>query len=76
MHTVYRVKANELDVRFLEQLKANFGDKEIEIIVSELDETEYLLSSEVNKKRLLTAIANVKVQKNLVEMQLEDLEYG
>ena len=76
MHTVYRVKANELDVRFLEQLKANFGDKEIEIIVSELDETEYLLSSEVNKKRLLTAIANVKVQKNLVEMQLEHLEYG
>ncbi|WP_204105689.1 MULTISPECIES: hypothetical protein [Spirulina sp. CCY15215] len=76
MHTVYRVKANELDVRFLEQLKANFGDKEIEIIVSELDETEYLLSSEINKKRLLTAIANVKVQKNLVEMQLEDLEYG
>ncbi|WP_204102849.1 MULTISPECIES: hypothetical protein [Spirulina sp. CCY15215] len=34
------------------------------------------LTQEVNKKRLLTAIANVKVQKNLVEMQLEDLEYG
>ncbi|MEG4506644.1 hypothetical protein QUA81_03435 [Microcoleus sp. F6_B4] len=47
MSTVYRLKASELDRNFLEQIKAIFGDKEIEIIVSECDETEYLLKSEV-----------------------------
>ena len=48
MSTVYRLKASELDLGFLEQIKATFGNKEIEIIVSECDETEYILKSEVN----------------------------
>ena len=43
MSTVYRLKARELDANFLAQIKETFGDKEIEIVVSELDETEYLL---------------------------------
>ena len=43
--TVYRLKASELDRNFLEKIKAIFGDKEIKIIVTEFDETEYLLKS-------------------------------
>ncbi|HBK97053.1 MAG TPA: hypothetical protein DD001_06815 [Microcoleaceae bacterium UBA10368] len=66
MSTVYRLKASELNQHFLEQIKATFGDKEIEIIVSECDETEYLLQSEVNKHKLLQAIENVKDRQNLV----------
>ena len=66
MSTVYRLKASELNQHFLEQIKATFGDKEIEIIVSECDETEDLLKSEVNKNRLLKAIENVKEWQNLV----------
>ena len=66
MSTVYRLKASELNQHFLEQIKATFGDKEIEIIVSECDETEDLLKSEVNKNRLLKAIENVKQRQNLV----------
>ncbi len=73
MSTVYRLKASELDRDFLEEIKATFGDKEIEIIVSECDETEYLLKSEVNKNRLLKAIENVKARQNLVEVALQDL---
>ena len=68
MSTVYRLKASELDRNFLEQIKAIFGDKEIEIIVSECDETEYLLKSEVNKNKLLRAIENLKNRQNLVEV--------
>ena len=68
MSTVYRLKASELDSNFLEQIKAIFGDKEIEIIVSEFDETEYLLKSEVNKNKLLRAIENLKNRQNLVEV--------
>ncbi|MEQ9550837.1 MAG: hypothetical protein RIM23_14625 [Coleofasciculus sp. G3-WIS-01] len=73
MSTIYRLKANEIDRNFLEEIKTKFGDKEIEIIVSEFDETEYLLKSEANKNRLLGAIKNVEERKNLVGVNLQDL---
>ncbi|WP_019508223.1 hypothetical protein [Pleurocapsa sp. PCC 7319] len=74
MQTVYRLKASELDDRFLEGLKATYKDKEIEIIVCEIDETEYLLKSEANKQRLMQAVENVDKRTNLIEVNLEDLE--
>jgi antitoxin YefM len=74
MSTVYRLKASELDRNFLEKIKAIFGDKEIEIIVTEFDETAYLLKSESNKNRLFKAVENVKEGQNLVEVNLQDLE--
>ena len=49
MSTVYRLKASEIDHNFLQEIEAKFGDKEIEIVVSEFDETDYLLKSESNK---------------------------
>jgi antitoxin YefM len=73
MSTVYRLKASELDRDFLEEIKATFGENEIEIIVSQFDETEYLVKSEVNKNRLLKAVDNVKNRQNLVEVNLQDL---
>jgi antitoxin YefM len=48
-------------------LKALFKDKNIEIVVSEVDETAYLLQSEANRQRLLKAIQHVNDQQNLVE---------
>ena len=39
MQTVYRLNSSELDNRFLEALKTLFQDKEIEIVVTEIDET-------------------------------------
>ena len=74
MQTIYRLKASELDNDFLEGLKATFKDKEIEIIVYEVNETDYLLKSDANKARLLKAIDNVKSKTNLVEVNLESLE--
>jgi antitoxin YefM len=68
MQTIYRLKASELDNNFLERLKATFGDKEIEIIVYEVNETDYLLKSDANKVRLLKAIENVNNKTNLVEV--------
>lgn len=76
MSTVYRLKASELDIDFLEKIKTRFGDSEIEIVVpeiDEIDETEYLFSSKANKKRLLEAVANLKARQNLVEVDLDDL---
>lgn len=71
MYTVYRLKANEIDQRFIDGLKAIFQDREIEIVVYEVDETAYLMASEPNQKRLLQAIANIHNKTNLVEVDLE-----
>lgn len=78
MYMVYRMKADELDSRFLRALKTIFKDKEIEIAVcesaqSEEDETEYLLKSPANRDRLLQAIENVARSHNLVPVDLEEL---
>jgi antitoxin YefM len=74
MQTIYRLKASELNNDFLEGLKATFGDKDIEIIVYEVNETDYLLKSDANKVRLVKAIENVNNKTNLVEISLENLE--
>ena len=78
MYTIYRIKADELDSRFLEALKAMFKNKEIEIAVCEAtqreeDETAYLLKSPANRDRLLKAIENVAHNRNLVTVNLEGL---
>jgi antitoxin YefM len=74
MYTTYRLHINELDSDFIDALKALFKDKEIEIIVSEVDETAYLFQSEANKKRLLQAVQNINSQQNLVEVPLDNLQ--
>lgn len=73
MQTVYRLNASELDNHFLESLKTLFANKEIEIIINELDETTYLLSNEANRKRLLEAVETVKYNENLIEIDPEKL---
>lgn len=74
MYSIYRLNANELDVEFVEGLKTLFKDKEIEIAVYEVDETDYLTRSEANKRRLLAAIKNVEQQADLVEVKITDLQ--
>lgn len=74
MRTTYRLKANELDEQFIAGLKATYKDKDIEIIVYEVDETEYLLKSEVNRQRLMQAKQNIENKTNLIEIDLEDLQ--
>ena len=74
MQTSYRLKANELNEKILDGIKAVYGDKEIEIVISEVDETDYLWSSETNRNRLIQAMDDVNKRQNLVEVSLEELE--
>lgn len=79
MYTIYRLNANELDSRFIKALKAMFKNKEVEIAVCEVseieeDETTYLLKSPANRKHLLKAIENVTHQRNLVTLNLDELQ--
>jgi len=77
MYTIYKLKADDLDSRFLRALKALFKNKEIEIAVSETseieeDETAYLLKTPANRDRLLKALENVAHNRNLVTVNLEE----
>jgi antitoxin YefM len=74
MQSSFRLNARDLDQHFLESLKTLFQDKEIEIIVYDVDETAYLSQSEANRQRLIQAIKNVENGTNLVEVNLEELE--
>ena len=60
METIYRLNADELDNKFNDSLKSVFKNKDIEITVSEIDETEYLLRSTKNKELLSKAVSDVK----------------
>ncbi len=73
MHTVYHLRTDELDNQFLEALKTLFKDKTIEIVVTEVDETAYLLESDANKERLLQAIEHVNNGESLLEVELDTL---
>jgi len=78
MYALYKLHADELDQRFLETLKSQFQDREIEIAVSEVtdsteDETAYLLRSPANRERLLRAIDNVAQGRDLKVVDLDDL---
>ena len=72
MNATYRLNADELDAKFLAGLKKLFHTKEIEIVVSEVDETGYLLASDANRDRLLAAVANAEAGRHLVEVSLPE----
>lgn len=55
MNTIYQINANDLNDALIESIKTLFKDKEIEITVTERDETEYLLRSPANREFLLQA---------------------
>lgn len=70
MYTIYHIHAEELNSEFLDALKTLFKGKSLEIVVSEFDETDYLLRTETNKGLLLRAIANVNSNTDLIEVEI------
>lgn len=66
MTTVFHTTAEELDENIINSIKAAFKGREIEIAVSEADESGYLLRHPANRERLLRAIADVEAGRNVV----------
>ncbi|MCY7377299.1 MAG: hypothetical protein LH472_15175 [Pyrinomonadaceae bacterium] len=66
MQTIYQINADELDQNLLDSIKALFKHKEIEIVISERDETAYLRRSPANRERLLRAVKDVEENLNIV----------
>jgi antitoxin YefM len=78
MYTIYKLRADELDERFLEAVRHQYRNRNIEIVVCEAadsaeDVTAYLLRSPPNRERLLKAIENVAQGRNLVAVERDDL---
>jgi hypothetical protein len=66
MTTSFQLNADELDAAFVEQVKAAFAHKLIEIVVTEADETASLLADPARRERLLRAAADVEAGRNIV----------
>jgi len=66
MQASFILDSNEFDHKFIDKLRAMFQNKRVELYVSEADDTEYLSTSEINKKILLQSITNIENQQNLV----------
>ncbi|OFY52246.1 MAG: hypothetical protein A2W85_15065 [Bacteroidetes bacterium GWF2_41_31] len=58
MEAQYKMKANEIDITFIEAIKKLFAEKDIVIRISEeWDETEYLARSKANEDHILENMA-------------------
>jgi len=73
MYATFRLTKEDINASFLQTLKSLVKSGEIEVSVSEADETSYLMKSPANKKKLLSSIKNIKAKKNLIEMDLKKL---
>ncbi len=74
MQTIYQINADELDENLLNSIKALFKNKEIEITVSERDETAYLLRSPANREHLLRVIDDVEQNQNIITPEQEQFQ--
>ncbi len=74
MQTIYQINADELDQTILESIKTLFKNKEIEIVVSERDETAYLLRSPANREYLLRVIEDVEADRNVITPNQEQFQ--
>jgi hypothetical protein len=75
MDAIYHLKPNELNDDFFKILQKTFMGKEIAVTVSEITgTTEYLLSNEENRHRLLNAIDDAKNEHYAHTMTLEEME--
>ena len=61
MLTTYRLSVNELSGDFIKSIKTLYKNKVIDITVeTAMDETEYLLQSEENRKMLIESISQIE----------------
>ena len=75
MDVTYRLKPNELNTDFFRILQETFMGKEIAVSVKEISETtEYLLSDEENRRRLLRALDDAQDGRSVHTMTLEEME--
>ena len=73
MQAIYHTSLDELTVSFIENLKKQFHNSKVDIVIKEADETDYLNKSATNKRYLEEAIAEVNAAK-LIQKTPEELD--
>ncbi len=71
MQTTYQLHSSELNENFIIAIRHLFADKNIKIVVTEMDETTYLSSSSVNHEHLMQVIQDIEAGVNLQEVDIE-----
>jgi tRNA(Met) C34 N-acetyltransferase TmcA len=72
MQAIYHAEMNELTFSFIENLKKQFQNSKVEIVIKDMDETDYLNKSAKNKQYLDEAIQEVN-SKNFISKAPEEL---
>ena len=73
MSSTININTDDLTPDFIDRIKKLFPHKEVEILIYEQDDTDYLLSSEANKKHLLDAVKRVENKEGLIDMDPNNL---
>ena len=68
-----KLREEELNADLIQSIKNSFKGREIEIQITDMDETAYLLSSEANKKHLYKSMEELEEGKGIV-MSVAELE--
>ena len=78
MTTTYRLHVNELSADLISSIQAAFKNKTVEIVVTDaIDETDYLLATDANRKHLYDSMKELEEGKG-VTLTVEELQekYG
>lgn len=73
MTATYQVQPHELN-QFIESLRKSFRGSPLKIVVEEIDETTYLLSSQDRAERLQKAVKNVRTNTNVKSLTFDELD--
>ena len=73
--TSFSVDTRTLGNDFIEKLKSLFPNQKVEIQVIESDATDYITSSEENKRRLDKALARIEKMDELIEVKPDQLKF-
>ncbi|MFA7572029.1 MAG: hypothetical protein WCY75_12380 [Sulfurimonadaceae bacterium] len=72
MQAIYHTSMDELSFAFIENLKKQFGNSKVDIVIKDMDETDYLNSSAKNRQYLEEAIQEVE-KTNLITKTPQEL---
>ena len=73
MQAIYHTSLNEITASFIENLKKQFNNSKVDIVIKDMDETDYLNKSSKNKKLLEEAISEVNSTK-FIDKTPEELD--
>lgn len=72
MQAIYHASLDEITMSFIENLKKQFHNSKVDIVIRDIDETDYLNQSKKNRHYLEEAIAEVNDSK-LIQKSPQEL---